>query len=264
VAYYLRLIRAFMRTSFQRETSFRSNFYINLLNTCLNLVTGLAGVSILFGQMESFQGWTYAQALTLLGVFMLVGTLLDINLWPSLNTMGGLDGEIWVGTFDFTLLKPVNTQFYISFRNWEFWQFVELVIDLAVLGWGVSLMGQGFTAVDLLWFLLMLLMAVVLGYAILLILETGAFYYLGAPLTWIFSAIMSMGRYPIGIYPGWIRLILTWIVPVGFMVTVPTQALIGTASPRMMLASIGMATVLFYLSALFFRRSLKRYASASS
>jgi ABC-2 type transport system permease protein len=97
MGYYLRLIQAFIRTSFQRQTSFRSNFYINLLNTCLNLVSGLAGLSILFGHMESFQGWTYGQALTLLGVFMIVGRLLDINLWPSLNTLGGLDGEIWQG-----------------------------------------------------------------------------------------------------------------------------------------------------------------------
>ena len=36
-----------------------------------------------------------------------------------------------------------------------------------------------------------------------------------------------MGRYPVGLYPGWLRLVMTWIVPVGVMTTVPAQALTG-------------------------------------
>lgn len=264
MAHYFRLIRAFLRTSFQRETAFRANFYIYLLNTSLSLIAGLAGLSILFGQVESFQGWTYAQALTLLGIFMLVGNLLDIVFWPSMNTIGGPDGEVWQGTFDFTLLKPLPTQFYISFRSWSLWSFFDLIPSLSILGWGIWQLDQPIQLANLFWFVLMLGVAVCLGYSIVLILETGVFYYLGAPLTWIFSAIMSMGRYPVAIYPAWIRTILTWIIPVSFMTTVPTQALIGTASAWTMAGGMALAVLLFGISSFFFKRSLKRYSSASS
>jgi ABC-2 type transport system permease protein len=253
-----------MRLSLQREMAFQANFYINLLHTVLNLFSGLAGVSILFGQVASFQGWTYPQALTLLGVYMLFGALLDINLWPSLNTMGGLDGEVWVGSFDFTLLKPLNTQFLVSFRNWDLWQLVNLALGLAVLGRGLHLLGEQLALVNILVFVLMLCVALIFGYSILLFLESGVFYYLGAPLTWVFSAIMYTGRFPIGIYPEWIRLLLTWVVPVGFMVTIPTQALLGSASPGLLAAGIGLAGLLFVAASAFFRRSLRKYASASS
>ena len=264
MAYYFRLIRAFMSTAFQRETAFRANFVFNLLNSSLGLIINLSGLSILYGQIDSLKGWTYPQALILLGVYSVVGTLLDINLWPSLNTMGGEDGEIWQGTFDFTLLKPVNTQFYVSFRSWDLWQFFDLLVGLIILGWGLYLLDLPVIPANLLWFLLMLFVAVILGYSILLILETGAFYYLGTPLTWFFSSIMSLSRYPITIYPGWIRIILTWIIPVAFMVTIPTQALVGTASIKLMASGILLAAILFWLSSLFFRRSLRRYTSASS
>lgn len=262
--YYFRLIRAFIRTAFQRETAFRTNFFVNLLNSSLGLIINLAGLNILFGQVDSLQGWTYPQSLILLGVYSIVGTLLDINLWTSLNTMGGEDGEIWLGTFDFTLLKPVNTQFYVSFRSWDLWQFFELLVGLSILCWGLFLLDQPLNPAHLAWFLLMLIVALVVGYAILLILETGSFYYLGTPLTWFFSSIMNLSRYPVVIYPSWIRTILTWVIPVAFMVTVPTQALLGTASLRLMAAGIILAAILFWLSSVFFQRSLRRYSSASS
>jgi ABC-2 type transport system permease protein len=73
-----------------------------------------------------------------------------------------------------------------------------------------------------------------------------------------------MGRYPVAIYPAWIRTILTWIIPVSFMTTVPTQALIGTASAWTMAGGMALAVLLFGISSFFFKRSLKRYSSASS
>ena len=48
--------------------------------------------------------------------------------------------------------------------------------------------------------------------------------------TWVFDGIFQMARYPVGMYPGWLRLVLTWIVPVGVITTVPAQALTGSLS----------------------------------
>lgn len=261
---YLRLIRTFARTSFQAETAFRAHFFTYLFNTVLGLGTELAGLGILFSQVESFQGWTYGRALILLGVYLLVNILLDINLWISMNTLGGEDGEVFQGTFDFTLLKPLNTQFYISFRTWDIWRILDLPVGMVIIGWGMFLLDEPLRLGAILGFLLMLLIAVCLGYSLILILETCVFYYLGAPLTWIFSTLYNMGRYPITIYPDWIRTILTWIVPVAFMTTIPTQALTGSASTWMVLAGFVLAVVLFMFASFFFHRSLRRYMSASS
>jgi ABC-2 type transport system permease protein len=71
-------------------------------------------------------------------------------------------------------------------------------------------------------------------------------------------------RYPVGLYPGWLRLVLTWIVPVGVMTTVPAEALTGTVSPGMLLGSGLLATALLVGASALFRFGLRRYASASS
>ena len=35
---------------------------------------------------------------------------------PSLESVAGMDGEVWTGKYDFTLLRPLDQQFLISFR----------------------------------------------------------------------------------------------------------------------------------------------------
>ena len=73
-----------------------------------------------------------------------------------------------------------------------------------------------------------------------------------------------MARYPVGLYPGWLRLVLTWVVPVGVMTTVPAQALTGSLSPGALLGACALALALLVGASALFRTGLRRYASASS
>jgi len=75
---------------------------------------------------------------------------------------------------------------------------------------------------------------------------------------------MQTGRYPIGIYPGRLRFILTWIFPIGFIVSVPAQILAQNAQPLMIFASFILLVILFVLSSIFFRISIRKYTGASS
>jgi ABC-2 type transport system permease protein len=86
----------------------------------------------------------------------------------------------------------------------------------------------------------------------------------GFLFTWLFDGLFQMARYPVGLYPGWLRLILTWVVPVGIMTTVPAQAIVGALPPEMLAGSIVFAMALLAGASLLFRLGLQRYASASS
>jgi ABC-type uncharacterized transport system permease subunit len=53
----------------------------------------------------------------------------------------------------------------------------------------------------------------------LLALASLIFWSPGFLFTWIFDGIFQMARYLVCIYPAWLRLVLTWIVPVRAMAT---------------------------------------------
>ena len=262
--YHLRLVRQFARASAQNELAYRANFWLSLFHSLLNLVAGVLGVLVIFGQIETIRGWDLPSTLALLGVYLTLSALRGLFIGPSLEALAGIDGEIWNGQFDFTLLRPVNAQFLASVRHWRPFALVDLALGLGVLAVAVAQLGQSLTPLRLATFLLTLLIGVAILYAILLAFSALTLWNPGFLFTWVFDGLFSMARYPVGLYPGWLRLVLTWIVPVGLMTTVPAQTLTGTLSGLTLVAALLAALALLAASSLLFRLGLRRYASASS
>ncbi len=262
--YYLRLITSFARASTQNELAYRANFWISLLYALLNLGTGVLGLVVLFSQIETVQGWTLASTLALLGVYLMIGALRNLFIGPSLEALAGMDGEIWSGRFDFTLLRPVNVQFLASLRYWRPLALIDLALGLGVLVTAIVRLEQTLTPGNLVVFVLALGAAVTILYAILLAFSALVLWSPVFLFTWVFDAVFQMARYPVGLYPGWLRLVLTWVIPVGLMTTIPAQALTGEMSIGMIVSSVVMAAALFIGASALFRFGLRRYASASS
>jgi ABC-2 type transport system permease protein len=242
----------------------RANFWISLLHSTLNLVTGILGVAVLFGQVESINGWDFAATLAILGVYLTVSALRGLFIGPSLEALAGMDGEVWTGKLDFTLLRPVDVQFQASFRQWRPFRLLDLSLGLAVALVAVVRLGSSLSLLQLLSFLLTLGLGVMILYAILLVFAGLVFWSPGFLFTWIFDGIFQMARYPVGIYPNWVQLLLTWIIPVGVITTVPAQALTGSLSGYTFGLAALIALVLLMGATLVFRTGLRRYGSASS
>ena len=236
---YLKLIRSFVGIAIQNLLAYRLNFWISLLQSVLGFGAGVAGVAVLFSQVEAVRGWTFASTLALLGTYLTLGALRNLFIGPSLEALAGMDGEVWTGTFDFTLLRPVDVQFLASVRHWRPLAVVDLVLGLGVLGVAVTRLGRTLTLGHAAAFALTLVAGVTILYAILLAFSGLVFWSPGFLYTWLFNAFFQMARYPVGLYPGWLRLVLTWVVPVGVMTTVPAQALSGTLSSGMLLGRVG-------------------------
>ena len=257
-----KLIKTFIRKSFQQELAFRFNFLVNILNTLLALAGGIGGLSIIFSNQETINGWRFSQTLALLGVYLIVQAIKNLVIGPSLNALAGMGGELWTGRFDFTLLKPIPTQFYVSVRNWSLWSLFDLLIGLGILLG--SLLSLQISLSQVVLFFLSMAVSLTLVYAILLALGSAAFWYLGTPLLWIFDSMIQVARFPIGIYPGFLRQVLTWVIPAGLIVTMPAEALFGKVGAYELIGGAFLAALLFFAASWFFRFSVKRYASASS
>lgn len=259
-----RLIGSFMRASFQEDAAYRTNFFISLLTSLLNLATGVLGIMVLFGQIDSVQGWTMASTLAILGVYLTVSAIRGLFIGPSFDSLSGMDGEIWSGAFDFTILRPVNTQFFASFRKWRLFALFDLFLGIGVLVTAVIKLGVVLSLGKILFFLFMLGLGMCILYAILLIFAALIFWSPGVLFTWVFDGLFQMARYPTNIYPGWLRMLLTWVVPVGVITTIPARALTDSITPVELIFSLLLAVVLLAAASILFRVGLRKYASASS
>ena len=262
--HYLRLVRHFAAASTQNELAYRANFWISLLHSLLNLGTGVLGVYVLFEQIETIRGWSLPSTLALLGVYLTIDALRKLFIGPSLDALAGMGGEIWTGQFDFTLLRPVDVQFLVSLRHWRPLALVDLALGAGVLTVATAQLDQALTPARLVTFLIALGAGVTILYAVLLAFAGLLFWSPGFFFTWVFDGVFQMARYPVGLYPGWLRLLLTWVVPVGVMTTVPAQALSGELSVGTLAGGVALAVALLVGASALFRVGLRRYASASS
>ena len=257
---YLKLLRRFVAVALQNALAHRVAFWTALLHSLLNLGTGVLGAVVLFGQVTEVRGWGLESTLALLGVYLTLGALRRLFIGPSLESLAGTDGEIWTGQFDFTLLRPVDVQFLVSTRHWQPLALIDLLLGLGVLVAAAVRLGVAMTAARLVAFLLALTVGLTILYATLLVFAALVFW---TPVlfTCLFGTLFQMARYPLGMYPGWLRLILTWVIPVGVITTIPAQALTGDLAPGTLVAS---AILALTGASVVFRLGLRRYASASS
>jgi ABC-2 type transport system permease protein len=260
---YLRMIVSFIRSSIQKDLAYRANFGISLLHSLINLGVGILSLHVIFSQVTSLHGWQHGQAIALLGVYLLISALRGLFIGPSLEALVGLGQEVWTGSFDFSLLRPVSLQFMITFRHWNLFSLVDLIFGLVVLIYSCTLV-PAISMLQVAVFLIALSAAVVILYSVLLLFTSLTFWNPGYLFTWVFDSLFQLARYPVSIYPPWLRFTLTWLLPVGVMTTIPAQALTASMNLIPIAGSLTAALSLLVLSSRLFKRAVRHYASASS
>ena len=114
-------------------------------------------------------------------------------------------------------------------------------------------------------FIGMLVAGGVIVYSFWLILASLSFWLVRVEnLLEIFQSVYQAGRWPISLYPGWLRFGLTFIIPVAFATTVPAEALTGRLGGTTLLGAVGVAILLFAVARLVWRLGLRRYSGASA
>jgi ABC-2 type transport system permease protein len=80
----------------------------------------------------------------------------------------------------------------------------------------------------------------------------------------IFRDLVNLGRLPVDIYKQPLRGALTYVIPIGIMITLPAKAIMGLVSGTGVLFSFCLGVVVALMSLKFWNLALKRYTSASS
>jgi len=261
VTRYLRLLVLFIRTELQFELAYRVNFLAELLSVTIVVVTSVAAVLILFTYTQTMNGWTLPAMLVLLGVFYIVQGIGELAFQPSFQQFME---QVRLGTLDFVLLKPVDAQFFVSVRRIKFTAVAEIGLGVAIVIAGFLRLGPLDPASAFL-FVATLACGIVLVYVLLLVLGTLAFWFVRVEnLLVVYEAFTDAARFPIDIYPFWLRFAMSSLVPIGVAVTVPAQAVSGR------LDALGVSTI--FVAALaaagfgrwFWRLGLRSYTGASA
>jgi len=207
-------------------------------------------------------GWPWRDALVVVGVFTFLEGMQATFMTPNRTRVTEYVRE---GTLDFVLLKPINSQFWLSTRTISPWGIPNILLGLAVVVYAAMTGEHRPGALDLLSAAATLTLAVLTLYSLGYLLSTLSIWYIKLyNITMAMQTLIETGRYPITAYPGAYQVFFTFILPVAFMTTVPAQFLTGRGGAGWLLGATVVAFVLLTLSIAFWRFALRFYTSASS
>ncbi len=262
MARYFRLLGVQLRASAVVAMQYRAEFLVEGGLALFWIGWSLVPLLVVFGHRSSVAGWTYDEALVVMGWFILMKGVLEGAVNPSLQNVVE---HIRKGTLDFVLLKPADAQFLVSTARFEPWRIIDPVGSLVVFGVAFHHMGRlpapGHVAVAL----LLLGCAAWTLYSLWILVISAAFYVVKVDnLSFLFSSIFDAARWPASVFRGAWRFVFTFVVPLALMTTVPALALLGRLDLRTGAGALLGSAAFGAFSRLVWLRSISRYTSASS
>jgi ABC-2 type transport system permease protein len=259
---HARSIARFWSSSLAAEMEYQLNLLIEVAATLITLAGSLFTLSLFFGHGQKLGGWTWEAALVVLGIYTLLNGFSSTLLRPNL---GNLVKQVQSGSLDFVLLKPMDSQIWLSLRTLSPWGLPEMLLGLALVVVGTIRSGARPDAPALLTGALMLLAGVTILYSLWFVLAATSIWFVKiCNATEVLRSLLAAGQFPVSAYPATLRVVFSTVLPVAFLTTVPAEAILGLATGGSVVASLVLAGFSLAGSRALWRFALRHYTSASS
>lgn len=257
---YTKVWFLYAMNSFQVQMNVRWVLILFLLAKILRFFIFSLFIVILVGKTKVLAGYSLNQTI----FFFLSFNLIDIFTQLLFREVYRFRPAVVSGNFDFYLSKPLNPLFRALVTGPDILDFFTLIPLVLATFYYVNLMHIG-SLFSLITYILMLIVGFMIALAFhILVLALAILTTEIDHAVMLYRDVIAMGRMPIDIYIEPIRSILTFIIPVGIMMTFPAKSLLGLLSPELMIYAVIFTALIFYLSLKSWEYALKRYASASS
>jgi ABC-2 type transport system permease protein len=258
---YFAVLSIFWRTSLLSELEYRLNFLLAVLSSLGHAIGNYFGLSLFYTGKGSLGGWPFDEALLVMGLFTTLQGFNRVLLSPNLAR---IVEHMRTGTLDFVLLKPIDSQFWLSTRRISPWGLPDVGFGLGMIAFAAWRLGL--PAASLAWAIGPLLLSAVIQYCLWFILASISIWYVKVfNVTEVFNALLAAGRYPIDALPaGLYRFVFTFVVPVALLTTVPANVALHKPTSTLLWVSLLFAVGAFTVSRYFWRFALRYYTSASS
>lgn len=257
---YFKVWLVFGISSFQSQLNLRWTLVIFLIGKIFRFSMFTIFIVILLTKTEVFAGYNLNQTI----LFYLTFNLVDVISQLVFREVYRFRHAVVSGTFDFYLIKPYNPLFRALTSGPDLIDFITLIPLIAAIVYFISMI-ESITFVGIILYLLLIIAGLVIATAFHILVLS-----LAIVTTEIDSAILmyrdvvGMGRFPIDIYKEPIRGFMTFVIPVGIMMTFPVKALMGLLNTLNIIYALFFAGILFYISLIIWNASIKNYSSASS
>ncbi len=257
----IKLYFLFLQASLKEMLVYRLDCIVGILSQLITQVVEIIFIFIVFQNTENLAGWNFKQILLLYGI-----TLISVGL-KTFCTDGLYEfGPKYIkdGEFDKILLRPVHPLISIFGSTKEF-----VAMGYLLLGFGITIkmlveLSIPITLLLVLKILFFSIVGTMIISAINTIFSITSFWtYRSNEIIWSFDRIYTFTQYPIDIYSGFVKILITYVFPFAFVAYYPTMEYLGMNKYMIYLSPI-VAIILWIIAIKLWNLALNKYRSTGN
>lgn len=252
----------FIWSSYSAEIALQSRFgaILFIMGKFIRFGFFLFFIIIISSRVKAVGGYSLWQMIFLYSTF----NFIDVFTQLFLREVYRFRSYVVSGNLDYYLVRPISPLARFLFGGADILDLPLLIISIGLLIYSALHIG-GIIPLNILTYVILITNSLVIAFSFhMIVLALGILTSEVDNTLWLYRDLTTMGRFPIDIYKEPIRWMITFIIPVGIMMTFPVKALLGILSPALILFSvlISLAFVVFGYSS--WKFAIRRYSSASS
>ena len=251
----------FLYSKFALKTTFqtRAGTIFFLIGKAIRFVFFFLLVLLIFSKVKVIKGYTINQAI----IFYLTFNIIDTITQIVFREVYRFKYYVVSGDFNLILTRPHHPFLKILIGGMDYLDTIMLIPYLFLTGYYISqLPNYALRITDYLLYFLLIINGLVIATAFhIAVLAFGIITTETDNTIMIYRDLTNLTRFPLDIYRSPIREILTFVIPVGVMMSFPAQALFSLLTwPKIIYAFI-LSAGLLLLSLKFWSYGLKKYQS---
>ncbi len=264
----LDLLFEFLKLSIKQSTIYRGTWLLGVIGQFLNYGATILSLYIVILSLGNIKGWTADEMIFIYALSLLAYALAASVFYGPCMMLGT---KVLNGDFDQTLTKPMNALAYEILLHFNVGYISHVILGIVLVVISMKKMSLEISFITVINIIVIVICGVLIQAALLLFASMFSFIMVnGNPaLKFLVSKARNFIQYPLNIYPKSIQLILTFVLPYGFINFYPVVnllhkeelalggSLLGTLFPLI-------AIMLFVISIFAWNKSLKVYSSAGA
>ena len=259
---YLKIYSLFLQTSIASELEYKANIIIDFITAILSLIGSIFLLTIFFQRADNIGGWKFEQALIIQAIYTILNGITNTWFNPNLTE---IVKHIREGTLDFVLLKPLDSQFFISLKKISPSGFLEIFLGIILLFYCIEINQININIVFLILCLTTLFCSIIVLYSLWFLISTTTIWFVK---TWnateVLRSFLYIGRFPLNSFSFSLRIFFSIFIPIAFITTIPSEVFLGLAQLWEILLEICVSGIFLIVTRRFWLFALKYYTSASS
>ena len=259
---YLKVYAKFLHTSIASELEYKTNILIDFITAIFSLIGSVFLLSIFFQNNSLIGGWEFEQALIIQGIYTILNGITNTWFNPNLTE---IVKHIREGTLDYVLLKPIDSQFFISLKKITPSGLLEIILGFCLLIYCININQISLNLSFLALCLITIICSICILYSIWFFVCTTTIWFVK---TWnateVLRSFLYIGRFPLNSFSFSLRIFFSVFIPIAFITTIPSEVILGLSTLWKILLEVIVTLIFLFSSRKFWLFALKSYSSASS